>query len=129
MNDEEKLLKRFRVMTPSEDLDQRMGQLFTGVPEERPQFVLRRPIPLWGCIAACALCALCAWFIRPRNDVPFPGASEPATIQYVVEIRNNGASLFDWTQHPGDMDSRPVQWETRVYLPEGGAGRADVPVT
>jgi hypothetical protein len=113
MNDKEDMLKRFRVKTPSENLDRRMEQLFAGDPERRTARGFRHPIPLWACAAACVFCAAAVWTIRPSGNSAAPIIAEPAMIRYVVEIHKPGENLFDWTQYPAKTESR---WETRVNL-------------
>ncbi|MCP4641674.1 MAG: hypothetical protein GY851_14620 [bacterium] len=82
MSDLEKELRELKRREPSASLDARMDRLFDDAGSRGPRF-WARPVALWQCAVACAVCAVVAALAMGR--VP-ASVEQPAAVERTVYI-------------------------------------------
>ena len=93
MKDAEHELKGLPLRAPSERLDANMRCLFLSAAAQRPS-LLRRPVALWQCLAACLLFAI-AGFLAHRASTP-PDKPETRVMHtYYVFTGDSPGNVFD----------------------------------
>lgn len=105
MNDLERWLHETPLEIPDPSLDERMRQAFEEAPRRGRMW--KRPVPLWLCLAACAVCLLAGWAV---NHIDFALERE-APVQTVREtyyfiVDNNGMAQQVMEQAPPRSGTR-----------------------
>lgn len=104
MNDLERWLHETPLESPSPSLDERVGQALDEASRHRRLW--KRPVPLWLCLAACALCLLAGWAVN-HIDFEFEAPVQTVHETYYFIVDGNGMAQQVVDQTP------PSRSETR----------------
>ncbi len=99
MRREEDFLRQLPPRQPSEMLDKRIDTML-GSPRRN---VVARPVALWQCAVACAVCAVMAFgagLLLPGRAHQKAPVSE---VRWVLQTQPQNFNVYDWTQYPKRM--------------------------
>jgi len=104
MEKEEERLRSLPLHAPSASLDSRIEELLKS-PRTVQEGLLVRPVRVWHCLVACAMCGVLAFlvgaYLSPtQSSTPQVAATE---VVYIVHAGQPDYNVFDWTTYPAQL--------------------------
>lgn len=123
MNEEEDVLRRMALATPTEALDRRIAQLLKETPVRRSWHFSWR-VPLWQCGVACLVCAAVAFLagtlIRGRETA----TRAVSETRWIIQIKERPFDVFDWTTYPREAAPRSAMKAVYTVVESAGGDAA-----
>ena len=104
MEKEEERLRSLPLHAPSASLDLRIAELLKS-PRPVREGLLVRPVRVWHCLVACAVCGVLAFLMGAYRSPTQDSASQVAATEvvYVVHAGQPTYNVFDWTTYPEQL--------------------------